>query len=513
MTGWQEIDLALTAVRHEWPVPGLAVCVVSADATVLESSVGLAEVASGRVVDRHTRFQIGSISKSFTGAVLAQLADQGRVDLGAPVTSYLPWFQVSSSFPEITVRHLLHHTSGLITGGDTLPDARAQVFALRDTETGAAPGERFHYSNVGYALLGLIVEAVTGRTLADVIGEQLLEPLGMNESTAQITHADHEALAIGYQALHNDRLLLPGDELIPATWVETAVADGNVAATAADLGRYARMLLGQGRLDGRQVLTPGAFGRFTGDLAAGGEPSPQQSWYALGINTEQIDGNACLTHGGGMVGYASFLAVDFDAGLGVVALSNAPGECVVVEEFVRRTLEFVRTGDASTLRAIPRRSVILGADALVDHYSDGATSIEIRQSADGGLELIDNEGVGRLYDTGQERMGCDHPSWRTFPHRLVESSHGRVWVSGPHVLVPASAGRSATAPTAAAASPLVGQYRSYTPWYPSFRIVARADKLHLIASAGVEAHTDEPELVDLEVGSTGSAPIRDCRSA
>ena len=501
MTRWEEVDQAIGAVRREWPVPGLAIGIVDAHDLVFESSAGFADIAAGREVGPSSRFEIGSISKSFTGAVFAQLAEEGLVDLAAPVTAYLPWFTVNTGFAPITVRHLLHHTSGLIAGGDTLPDAIAQVRALRDTETGTAPGQLFHYSNVGYAALGLIIEVVTNSSLAEVITARLLQRLGMHRSSSRITNSEHSALAIGYQALHSDRLLLSGDELIPATWTETAVADGNVTSTAPDLARFARMLLGRGRLDAAEVLTPVAFSRFTGDLAPGGEPSPHVSRYALGINTERVDGHLCLTHGGGMVGYASFLAVDLDAQIGVVALSNAPGECTAVEELARRTLDFARTGDASSLRAIPGRNSIPDPDMLVGKYSDGVTSIDVRRATGGGLELTDEAGTGRLYATGQERLGCDHGSWRTFPHRSLEIDGTRAWVSGPYVLPSVSAFRQEKGPPKVTqTSPLVGHWRSYTPWYPSFRIVARADRLYLVASAGVEAHTDEPELIDLGGG-------------
>ena len=499
MTLVEQVRRAVAQARADWPITGVALCVVDRDGPLLQVDDGYADVASGRRVDEHTRFQIGSISKSFTAFVLGQLADEGRVDLEAPVTEYLPWFSVRSDFPPFTLRHLMQHTSGLITGGDALPDATAQAYALRYTQTGSAPGELFHYSNVGYALLGEVVAAVTGAPLGVALTERLLTPLGMHESSAEVTDADHGLIATGYEGLSSDRLLLPGDPLIAAPWLEVAAADGNIAATAADVGRYARMLLGHGRLDGVRVVSPAAFTRAISELAPGGEPSDYPSRYGLGLNVEDVDGHRWITHGGGMIGYACFLAVDLDtgdagdAGLGVVVLTNAPGECLGVEQLARRVLTAVRTGTAPT---DPRPRTALGPEHL-GAFGDGERGFTVRAAGE-RTELVSDGESGTLYDTAQDRLGCDHPRWRRYPLRLVGTGAGRYWTYGPHVL--RLNGGAGVDGRAEPDPPVIGRYRSYTPWYPSLSVVAREGRLHLVACAGVEAHTDEPELVELEPG-------------
>lgn len=496
------LNSLLDKARASWPVVGAAACLVGRDGERRVALSGYADAASGRPVTGRTTFQIGSISKSFTGLVLMQLAEQGKVDLAAPVTDYLPWFAVRSRFEPIALRHLLHHTSGLIAGSDALPDALAQAYSLRATETGSAPGSFFHYSNVGYALLGLVIERVTGRTLEDVTTETLLGPLGMADSSARITDAQHASLATGYQSLHTDRPLLPGDPLIPATWFQAAAGDGHVVATATDLGRYARMLIGRGELDGVRVVGADTFAQIINDLAVGGEPSDYPSHYGLGINVEQIDGHTCLTHGGGMVGYSAFLAVDLDAEQGVVVLTNAPGEFPIAELIARRALEAVRTGSEPS--PSPARTNVVDADRYRGTFADDAHRIVVSRQADGQLRLDSDQGSGVLYETGQGRLACDHPRWRRFTHRLVGEGALRRWTWGPSILELEGTDGSADGLRpfpSGLASPLVGRYRSYSPWYPDLRIVQRGPDLVLCASAGVEAHTDDPELVELDDGS------------
>ncbi|MBC3840615.1 serine hydrolase [Streptacidiphilus sp. 4-A2] len=330
-------------LRSWWPVPGIAISVVDGTGESAFVTAGFANAESGAPVSRHTRFEIGSISKTFTAFLLGILADEGKVDLDAAVADHLPWFAPNGGSRAITVRHLLQHTSGLVAGADALPDAAARGYALRDARTWAEPGELFHYSNEGYNLLGLIVEQVTGEALADAMAGRLLRPLGMRDSAARITHEDgtHEdiadgdinRLATGYRFQRDDRPPLPSAPLAPAGFFEYSAADGNVLATASDLGLFARMLLGRGTLDGTRIIDPERFREIVTVPADAAGPGPgpvsgpgpgSGSGYALGVDVEVVDGRTWLTHAGGMVGYRSYLAVDTDGGHGVAVRPTHP---------------------------------------------------------------------------------------------------------------------------------------------------------------------------------------------
>jgi len=102
-------------------IPGLAAAVTNREATLLISTQGFADMAARTPVTAETRFEIGSIGKSFTNIALLQLHDACRLDLHAPVTRYLPWFQVQSDYEPITIYHLMTHTAGIITGTELAP--------------------------------------------------------------------------------------------------------------------------------------------------------------------------------------------------------------------------------------------------------------------------------------------------------------------------------------------------------------------------------------------------------
>src|SRR5918998_1319216 len=147
------------------------------------STYGFADAKARAPVRPGTLFEIGSISKSFAAVALLQMLDEGRVDLHRPVVEYLPWLKLEQRHGAVTAHHLLSHTSGL-QGAPLLPESVAVGL-----ETFFRPGEKFVYSNIGYLLLGLLIEALDRRPFADALAARVLKPLGMNGSSPLISNA------------------------------------------------------------------------------------------------------------------------------------------------------------------------------------------------------------------------------------------------------------------------------------------------------------------------------------
>jgi CubicO group peptidase (beta-lactamase class C family) len=493
-----DISSIVESARRSWSIPGVSVAVVRADAPHAPVTLGYADLGSRAEISDATVFQIGSISKSFTGIFFAHLANDHRVDLGDPVTKYLPWFRVDSRWSSITLRSLLHHTAGLITCMDSIPDAEAQAAATRFTEAGCAPGEWFHYSNVGYAILGLVAKAITGDPIGECVQRAILDPLGMDRSFSEMTHEMHSSLATGYVPVFDDRPFLPGDDLMPAPWFEFADASGNIAATARDMGAYAQMLLGRGSYEGRQIIAEAAFEQVVTDLGvAGAEARPGR--YGLGLNVAEDGDGPVVSHGGGMVGYSSHLIAHLGLDVGVVVLTNAPGESGAAEVVARNVLAAIKSGSVEE-HAVPDRRMIESPERYLGGFSDGSRSIRVSRADGGrGLSLESNEATGNLYETGYGWLACDHPELREGQHRIGTVDGVRCWTYGPHTLTDEDS-TTVSADSAQKGHPLAGNYRSYTPWFPSFRIVQRGSELVLFASAGVESPMDEEVLVPIGDG-------------
>jgi CubicO group peptidase (beta-lactamase class C family) len=310
------IDAHIESLRADGSIPGLVLAITDRDRILVDRQYGFAEVASQQTVEPGTLFEIGSIGKTFAAVVVLQLAEEGRLRLDDPVVLHLPWFRVPRTGERITIRHLLSHTAGITAGIDGTPEPMFQVWRLRDLPPGSAPGRRFHYSNLGYKAIGLIIEAIEGASYPDVVRGRVLEPLGMTLSEPAITNEIRVRLAVGYEPSRDDAPWTEGDPLLPATWLETGTADGAIASTATDMAAFARMLL-QG---GRPLISAASFEEMTTPVPAIGAYG-----YALDIYGRAMDGHRLLGHTGGMVGYISGLWCEPDLGLGAVVLQNGPG--------------------------------------------------------------------------------------------------------------------------------------------------------------------------------------------
>lgn len=492
------------------PMPGGVLVVTDPHRTRFEFAFGAADPTTGQRPTSEQLFQVGSISKSFTALALLKLAAAGRLQLDDAVARWLPWVDLGEWTEAVTLRHLLSHTGGLVMGGEGLADASALAWTLRQRAS-SPPGERFHYSNHGYLLLGLVVAAVSGKPLAEALHELVFTPLAIErDALAEVRQADRPRFAPGWWPAHSDHPWVPGDPLASAPWIEMDGADGCVSLNAHGLARYLRLLLGDGTVDGRRVVDAsdlrllGEPAAPTGEdvLAPAGYPTVSSSRYGLGLNHELVDGRHCLTHGGGNVGYASFLLADVDAGLGIGVLTNANGDCLAAQHLARVAHLTLTAESPPTWDALPPVDLRVRPDELADGLLGSFSGDRLRlriepgqgQASDQASVVVHAGGQqGRLWRTLAGRYLTDHPLLRTF-HL---DPHEQGWSYGPLSLRPDAATLRSDDTADPDAQAYVGHYRSWTPWFPSFRIIWRAGRLLLTAPGGVEAPMTEEPLVPL----------------
>jgi len=469
--------------------PGVSVALTGREEMLHLSTHGLADVAIRAPIALDSLFEIGSISKSFTAIALLQLYAQGLIDLHAPITHYLPWFQVPSDFEPITLHHLLSHTAGIIMGTEFTTESRYEAWALRESQATALPGTHFHYSNVGYKVLGLILEEVLGQSYGEIIQERILEPLGMDATEAVITHETRKRLAVGYGSLYDDRPAHPSHPLVPATWLETDTADGSIAATAADMATYVRILLNRGQGPRERVLSDESFRLMTQRVIEPPQGDEDHgSFYGYGLNISEDEGHAIIGHSGGMVGYSASILADLDDGLGVVVLANGPCEPV---EIARFALELLRAAfHDQELPPLPPAS----EPTVIDNPADfagrygaeaGAFALVVQDEL---LVMVHNGDHVALEGRGKDRFYVLHPDFSRFllrfgreEGRVVEAFHGSDWYVNEHY----------TGPTGFDLLPgwaaYPGHYRSHNPWHTNFRVISCKGKLHLVEPWGDEA--------------------------
>jgi D-alanyl-D-alanine carboxypeptidase len=465
-------------------VPAIALAVTDRRDTVYTVLSGYADQEAERPLDHGTLFQFGSIGKSITALALTRLAEEGTVDLFERPAAYLPWFRVKGDEGAIRLHHLLTHSAGLIAGTDFSPDARFEVWALRDTRVGWPPGQRFYYSNLGYKVLGLILEAVTGQLYADVVRRLVLEPAGMGATAAVITHALRNRLAVGYMPVFDDRPYVPGDPLAVAPWIETDTGDGCLSASIEDMARYVRLLL----LQGRGVVSPNGFRHFVRPWIASGDGTG----YGYGIVRHPNSDGIVIGHEGGMLGYHASILAHVDAGVGVAVLTNGPNQPATL---ARHALNLAlwglfKRGDPPT-PPILNRELIPEAERYVGRWRAGEPDWpDLTITGDHG-RLAGRWGQGPpapLLRTAPSTFVLLDESRRLYPIRFggggpsalpTMAAWGPAWFARDSVVMP-----PATAADGWAGYP--GHYRSHNPWQSNFRVVLRRSRLYLIHPDGSE---------------------------
>ncbi len=480
---WSRIAEFATARMREANTPGMALAITSRERLLHVATFGFSNLHARRLLAADTLLEIGSISKSFTAIALLQLRAEGRFDPNAPIAKYLPWFKVKSSFAPITGHHLMTHTSGLPRDRDDVPSSRYQAYGLRDREAGYPPGVRYAYSNVGYQVLGYALESIAKKRYADVITERILRPLGMNASAAQFTHETRLKLAVGYQRMYDDRPTHSAHPLVPATWLEYAAGDGSIVSTPADMAAYARMLLNRGGgPNGSRILSEDGFTALT----QRGIASADKTWYGYGMMTSERDGRALLSHSGGMVGYASMLVADPDAGVAAVVLVNGPGNPGAVAHFAVSAARAALRGEA--LPALPEASdpaVFKDGADYAGTYTSGARTLVLKSDPP-LLGISTPRGLLLLEQRGRDTFYLNDAAWDTFllrfereSNRVIGFSHGGDWY--------ARDGRGAAAvPHPPDWDAYPGHYRTTNAWFSNFRIVVRRGVLYLMEPSGGE---------------------------
>jgi CubicO group peptidase (beta-lactamase class C family) len=330
-----------------WSVPGLALAVVEDGQVTLTRGYGLADREQQRPMTAQTPVAVGSATKPLTATAILQLVEEGRIELDAPVTRYLPWFNLDDPrAAEITVRQLLSHTSGIpasasLTGSQE-PDALdRRVRALEWEKLRDAPGARWEYANDGYNTAGLIVQVVSGMPYEQYVAEKILKPLGMTRSTFDPAAAAQLGMAQGY-------IRRKGELRAERTrWTRAYNPSGMLIASAEDAGRYLAALANGGALDGARVVGQESLDRMWAPAARVGDNLE----YGLGWFISQQEGLRAVLHPGELLTMGSMLVLVPERRLGVAVLANLDndGKDEIAEGVARLLI-----GMEPLLREVPR---------------------------------------------------------------------------------------------------------------------------------------------------------------
>ena len=336
-----EIAERLQTWIERYRVAGATVAWMRGD-EVQSAAAGVINTNTGVETTPDTLFQIGSITKVYTTTLIMQLVDEGRIDLDAPVVTYLPAlrFADAEQTPRVTIRHLLTHTSGV--DGDYFEDFGRGDDAVAKYVDACARlpfifplGEMWSYCNAGFVVLGRIIETMTGQAWGRALHDRLLKPLGADHTVTLPEDALLHRTAAGHFSMPPDGpVAAPVWGMPPAQ----APAGSTPCSTVEDLLRFARLHLDGGRTtDGKQLLSEAAvreMQRTQVDLPP--QPGEGAAHWGLGWMQFGWGGRRVIGHDGGTLGQNSSLRILPDEDVAVAVLTNtSPTGAVMAGRIMR----------------------------------------------------------------------------------------------------------------------------------------------------------------------------------
>ena len=324
----RDVQETLDALSRRHRVPGATLAIGAGDELV-DFATGTLNVNTGVETTTDSIFQIGSNTKLFTTTLVMQLVDEGAVDLDAPVRRYLTGFALNdpSAAREITVRHLLTHTSGIqgdyFDGFGRGDDAiERYVDSLSGIDLVHRPGQMWSYCNSGFVVAGRIAEVLRGAPYHQLLRERICAPLGLRRTTVLLGDMLRHRSAVGHVPGPDARPMVP-----PTVVMEygQAPAGSLTTATAAELVRFVQMHLDDGAApDGSQVLSADSVRAMQQVQATMPPTSSVPLTQGLGWLMQEWGGKKVVGHGGGTIGQLSFLQAIPEDRLVVALLTNGP---------------------------------------------------------------------------------------------------------------------------------------------------------------------------------------------
>ena len=328
-TDFSSLDQVITEELKEKRTPGAVVTIVSGDRVVYSKAFGVANIETNAPLQAEMLFRLGSTTKMFTAAALFSLSEQGKIRMNERIGERVKG--LSGRVGDVTPHYLLSNSAGI---RDFAPPFIAQddsalgtmIRGWKDDVFFAGEGEIYSYSSPGFWLAGFVIEELTGTPYADAMEQLLFKPLAMNRTTLRPLMAMTYPLANGHAVAGDGppQIIRPFYNNV-AQWPA-----GSIFSNANDLSRFVIAFLNDGRLDGKQVLSP----TLVSELQKPHVPVPVEanSYYAYGLTTFKYQGVQFVLHGGFSRGYGSMIQMVPAKKFAVIVLTNKSGETM------RRTL-------------------------------------------------------------------------------------------------------------------------------------------------------------------------------
>jgi CubicO group peptidase (beta-lactamase class C family) len=394
VSGWLSANLSELLAKYK--VPGAAVGVYSGG-QVVDFASGVLSHATGVEATTDSVFQIGSITKTWTGTLIMQLADEGLLDIDKTVVSYLPDFELADSeaAATMTVRQLLCHTAGfegdIFTDTGTNDDCVEKYVATLKTDPQLfPPGEMFSYNNAGYCVLGRIVEVLRGKPFDQALREHLFAPLGLAHAATDANSAILFRAAIGHLPNPED----PDGNPVPAPIYNFAKSNGPAGSALSmrprDLLAFAAMHLNKGvAADGTRVLSEESVAAMQAVEVTLPPLGLMGDHWGLSWELFDLEGGRVFGHDGGTIGQSAFLRIVPGAEAAIALLTNGGNTIGLYFEIYAHLLRELAGIEIPAHPLPPTEPASIDAARFLGTYANSVGKSEITQDEDGRIWMTD----------------------------------------------------------------------------------------------------------------------------
>lgn len=395
-----ELERTVNAELKETNTPGAAVAVIRDGHVVFSKGFGVSNVETATPVTTDMLFRLGSTTKMFTGAALVTLAEQGKIKLDAPIGNYAKG--LSPKLSRLTPHQLISNNAGMadfsppfISHDDSA--LATMVRGWKDDALFGEPGKVYSYASPGFWLAGYVIEEVGGKPYADMMDELVFKPLGMTHTTFRPLVAMTYPLAMGHNADAQGKpvIIRPFFNNV-AMWPA-----GSIFSNVDELSRWCIALMSEGKLDGKQAISPTLFAKLSGKHVL--IPGETDAYYGYGLLNFEFRGVRLIMHGGFSRGYGSMIQMVPEQRFAVIVLTNKSG--MTLSKTTGKAKELYLQLKPAT-KDEPKKALSLTAADLnnfVGKYVNGPQVWEIYQR-EGKLYLKDADAEYVVSKTGDKRL-------------------------------------------------------------------------------------------------------------
>jgi CubicO group peptidase (beta-lactamase class C family) len=419
-----ELERVVLAELEETKTPGVVVALVQGETIIYQKGFGVANVETAQPVAPEMLFRIGSMTKMYTAAALVSLAEEGKIDLNAPIGKYLAG--LPPRLASVTAHQLMSHTAGLADGAAMLGkhDESAlaeEVRGYKDSQFLTDPGAVFSYANPGFVIAGYLLERLAGEPYSKAVQKRVLDPLKMARSTFQPTMAMTYPFSVGHGGNEGGaaRVLRPMEDN-SQIW-----PTGFLFSNAPDLGRFAIAFMNSGQIDGKPALSAKLIER----LSTPNAPVHSQlegASYGYGLMVREYRGVRLVEHGGTTGSFASDFVMAPAQRVALIVLANRN---VHLMKTVEKALELMLPLAPKPPEPEPQKFTEREFEEYVGRYAQGPdnrVTLELVRAGE-GLALKQGQAQLPLTKIGSDLFTIKLPRFSApLRMKIVRGADGRV---------------------------------------------------------------------------------------